>query len=211
VPTRKPFAPGALVRAHPRASVGALALLLALTVVTLTGGWSGSTPEGAVRVAPGTEVDAAPFSLRLDEASAQFVLDDQDAEPGQAFVVVEGQVELSAPMSVSTTTLTDAFEADLSGYDEGGSATEEPAPVVRVVPDGSTLRGLGPGLRYDVQLSYVVDEETVPDRLSMTVLEHTRRPSALDGELRWFDATPVARLTLDVAPLPASRPPAEDL
>ncbi|WP_134738381.1 hypothetical protein [Nocardioides sp. 503] len=211
MPTRIPLAPGALVRTHPWLSLGALALVVALAVVTLTGGWSRSAPEGAVQVAPGTEVDAAPFSLRLDEASARFVRGDEDAEPGQAFVVVEGQVELTSSTSVTATTLTDAFRADLSGYDLGGSATQDPAPVVSVVPDGSTLLGLGPGLRYDVQLSYVVDEGSVPDRLDVTVLEHTRRPSALDGELRWFDATPVARLTLDVAPLPAIRPAEEDL
>jgi hypothetical protein len=210
VPTRIPLAPGALARAHPWLSVGALVLVVGLTVVTLTGGWSRSAPEGAVPVAPGTEVDAAPFALRLDEASARFTRGDEAAEPGQAFVVVEGRVELTATTSVTATTLTDALRADLSGYDLGGSATQDPAPVVSVVPDGSTLLGLGPGLRYDVQLSYVVDEESVPDRLGITVLEHTRRPSALDGELRWFDATPVARVTLDVAPLPATRP-AEDL
>ncbi|WP_193614829.1 hypothetical protein [Nocardioides lijunqiniae] len=210
MPTREPFAPGALVRAHPWASGGALVLVVVLAVVTLTGGWSRSAPEGAAQVAPGTEVDAAPFSLRLDEASARFALGVEEAEPGRAFVVVEGAVELTSPTSVTATTLAGALRADLTAYDQAGSPSDDPAPVVRVVPDGSTLLGLGPGLRYDVEIGYVVDEASVPERLSVTVLGHTLRRSALDGELRWFDATPVARLTLDVAPLPPTRP-TEDL
>jgi hypothetical protein len=186
-------------------------LALAILVVTLLGGWARSAPEGPATVAPGAAVDAEPFRLWLDEASARYVVNDRDAEPKQAFVVVEGRVELTSPESVSSTTLTDALTADLtSSYDQFGSPSETPEASVRVSADGSSLLGLGPGLGYDVQIVFVVDETAVPAELTVTALEHTRRASALDGNLGWFDATAAAQVTLDVAPLPATRPEVED-
>lgn len=200
----------AIARRHPWLTATTLALAVALLLTTVLGGWARSTPDGAVSVAPGTAVDARPFRVRLDEAATGFTLDGRDAEPGQAFIVVTGQIESMAPESVTSTPLTDAITADLSSsYDQFGSPTEVPEPGVRVVADGSSLLGLGPGLLYDVQVTFVVDEDSVPDRLTVTLLEHTRRASALDGDLGWYDAAPVARLTLDVAPLPAVRPEPE--
>lgn len=210
MPTREPPSPAAIVRAHPWLTVSTAFVAAALVLVTVLGGWARSSPEGAVSVTPGTEVDAAPFRVRLDEAAAVFVLDGRDAEPGRAFIVVEGQVVLTAAESVAATPLTSAITADLTrAYDQFGSPIEVAEPAVRVAADGSNLLGLGPGLRYDVQVVFVVDEDTVPERLDVTLLEHARRPSALDGELGWFDAEPVARMRLDVVPLPVVRPEPE--
>ncbi len=210
MPTRELPSPAALVRAHPGATVLVLGLVAVLLATTLAGGWARSTPGGAVEVAPGTEVEATPFRVRLDAARAEFVLAGRDAEPGQAFVVVTGQLEATAPESVTSTPLTDAITADLTGaYDQFGSPVEVPEAGVQVTADGSSLLGLGPGLRYDVEITFVVDEDAVPERMTVTLLEHVRRESALDGDLGWFDPAPVARVTLDVAPLPELRPEPE--
>ncbi|WP_341924873.1 hypothetical protein [Nocardioides psychrotolerans] len=210
MPPREPTSPVATLRAHPWLTSAVAGVAVVLVVVTALGGWARSTPEGAVSVAAGTPVEATPFRIRLDEAAATFVHDGRDAEPGLAFVVVEGRLELEAPESVGFTTVTGAITADLtSTYDQFGSPTEEPEAEVTVTADGSTLLGIGPGLVYDVQVTFVVDEASVPERLTVTLLQHARRASALDGELGWFDATPVARVALDVAPLPATRPEPE--
>ncbi|MCD4534041.1 hypothetical protein LRP67_08120 [Nocardioides sp. cx-169] len=210
--TRGVLSAAATVREHPRLSTAAAVLALAVLLVSLLGGWASSRSEGAVRVAAGTEVEAAPFRVRLDEASARLELHGDAAEEGQALVVVAGWIELTVPESVSATVLTQAFTADLSSaYDQFGSPVEVPEPSVRVSADGVSLRGLGPGLRYDVQVTFVVDEEAVPERLSVTLLEHRLRPSALDGDLGWFDAQPVALVALDVTPLPTTRPEPEAL
>ncbi len=212
MPTRERPSPAAKVRAHPRLTASAVALAVALVVVTLLGGWARSTPEGAVQVAAGTEVEAAPFRVTLEEASARFALYGTDAEPGQAFVVVEGRIELTGRESVTSTTLADALTADLTdSYDQYGSPTEVPVAGVRVLDDGSSLLGLGPGLRYDVSITFVVDEQAVPGELTVTVLEHVRRPNAIDGEPGWYDPAPAARVRLDVAPLPPTRPEPESL
>lgn len=210
MPSREPASPAAVLRRHPGLSATVGAVVLALMAVTLLGGWARSSPPGAVRVTAGTETDAAPFRVRLDDAAAQFVLAGDEADAGQAFVVVTGQLELTEPSPVGSTTVADAFTADLSSaYDEFGSPSEVPVPSVRVLPDGSRLQGLGPGLRYDVALTFIVDEGSVPEQLTVTLLEHTQRPSELDGDLGWYGAAPVARVTLDVAPLPATRPEPE--
>ncbi|MCD4525217.1 hypothetical protein [Nocardioides sp. cx-173] len=210
MPTRGVLSPAATVRDHPRLWTTAAVLALALLLVTLLGGWASSRSEGAVRVEAGTEVEAAPFRVRLDQASARFELHGDAAEEGRALVVVEGWIELTVPESVSASVVTQAFTADLrSAYDEFGSPAEVPEPTVRVSADGVGLRGLGPGLRYDIQLTFVVDQEAVPERLTVTVLEQSLRPSALDGDLGWYDAEPIALVPLDVAPLPAARPEPE--
>jgi len=210
VPTRKPPSPAAVVRAHPWLSALVVTLAVAIVMVSLLGGWARSTPDGPARVAVGSEIEATPFRLRLDEAAARYVVDGNDAEPGQAFVVVDAQIELATKTSATTTTLTDAITADLTdAYTVYGTPTDVPEADVTVRADGSTLLGLGPGLSYDVHLTFIVDEGSVPEQMTVTLLEHTRRPSALDGALGWFDAAPVARVTLDVAPLPATRPEPE--
>lgn len=211
MPTREPRSPTAGVRAHPWLAACVAGSLVVLLVVTLLGGWARSTPGGPVRFAPGSEVKAAPFRVWLHEAAAEYVVSGTDAEPGQAYVVVEGEIELDAKDSVAVTTLNAALTADLvDAYDQFGSPTDEPEASIRVVADGSRLAGLGPGLRYDVQLVFVVAERSVPDRLTVTLLGHTWRASALDGDYGWFDAAPVARVTLDVARLPDARPEPED-
>ncbi|WP_182525162.1 hypothetical protein [Nocardioides dongkuii] len=200
------------MRAHPWLTATVVAVTAALLIVTLLGGWARSSPEGPAQAEPGTTVEAEPFRIRLDEASARFVVNGDGAEPGQAYVVVEGQIELAAMESVAAGTLTDAITADLTdAYDQFGSPIKVPAPVVRVRADGSSLLGLGPGLAYDVEIVFIVAEQSVPRRMTVTLLEHTRRASALDGDLGWYDEAPVARVTLDVAPLPAVRPEPEGL
>lgn len=210
MPTREPRPLVSTLRAHPRAVLSSVLVVLGVVLLAVLGGLARATPEGAVSVRPGAVVDAEPFRFRLDEARADYVLDGQDAEPGQAFVSVEGTLALTADVPVSSTTLGNAITADLTGaYSTYGTPVDEPEASVRVLGDGTSLLGLGPGLTYAVRITFVVDEAAVPELLTVSLLAHQRRPSALDGTLGWYDATPVARVALDVAPLPATRPEPE--
>lgn len=199
-----------IVRRHPWLAATAVTLTLAVVVVWLLGGLARSTPDGPAQVAPGTEVEAAPFRVRLDQAAARYTVAEEDAEPDQAFIVVDGRMELTEPLSVGVTNVLDAFTADLTdSFDIYGTPTDVAEATVQVVPDGSSLSGLGPGLRYDVQVVFIVAEESVPEQVTVSVQEHAWRPNAIDFEPGWYDAAPVARVTLDVAPLPATRPEPE--
>lgn len=210
MPTRERPSPGAALRAHRTLLTVVLVVTVTLVATTLLGGWARSTPAGPVTAAPGEPVDAQPFRFTLDSAQASYVVGDREADPDRAFVVVEGSLAVTGDVSVSSTTLGDAVAADLSSsYDAFGDPAERPEPAIVVAADDESLLGLGPGLTYDVRLVYVVDEAAVPASVGLTLLRHVRRPSALDGEPGWYDATPAARVRLDVAPLPAQRPEPE--
>lgn len=198
------------MRSHPWLTATAVALVIAVTLVSLLGGWARSTPDGPVRVAAGADIEAKPFRVRLDAASARFTVAGSDAEPEQAYVVVDGQMELTEPLSVGLSNVVDAFTADLAdALDPYGTPTEVAQASVRVVPDGSNLLGMGPGLSYDVEIIFIVAEASVPEQVTVSVHEHTWRPNSLDFSYGWYDAAPVARVTLDVAALPATRPESE--
>jgi hypothetical protein len=181
-------------------------VVLAVAVGAL-GGWARTTPDGIRVVPPGSEVDATPLRVRLDRAEATYEAAGATAEPGRAFLVVEGHLTLDHQESVGSGVVSDTFAMALpSAYDRFGDPTDEPEAAVYVAEDGSALLGLGPGLTYRVQLVYEVDESAVPTTATVTLQKHVRRPSFLDGFLGWFDPTPFARVTLDVAPLPDERP-----
>lgn len=188
----------------------AVAVGVVLALTTLLGGWARTVPDGVTTVRPGTEVVAAPFRIELDRAEATYELAGRPAEPGQAYLVIAGTLTLDTDEAVSSTTVGAAFSADLPrGYDAFGTPSDVAEAGITVAEDGSMLLGLGPGLTYDVRVTFVVDEEDVPDRLTVTLNQHVRRESSLDYTLGWFDPAPVARVTFDVAPLPDERPKEE--
>lgn len=194
--------------------IGAVALLvLAALVVGALGGWARTTPEGLRAADPGERVDATPFQIRLDRAEAAYEVSGDLADEGRAFVVVEGTLTLDTEESVGRSVVGEAFAADLrSTYNLFGSLEDEGAPTsVQVTEDGSDLSGLGPGLTYDVLLVWEIDAAAVPATTTVTLREHTWRPSFLDGIPGWFDPEPVVRVALAVAPLPDERPSDEDL
>jgi hypothetical protein len=186
---------------------------VAAVVVGALGGWARTTPEGLRVVDPGERVDATPFQIRLDRAEAAYEVSDDLADEGLAYVVVEGTLFLEGPASADRTVVGGAFAADLtSTYNLFGSPEEEGAPTtVYVAQDGSELLGLGPGLTYDVLLVWEIDEAAVPSEMTVALREHTWRPFFLDKIPGWFSPEPVARVTLDIAPLPDERPTEEDL
>lgn len=210
MPTREPTSRWAAVRRHPRVLTAAVALVVALALTVAFGGWARTLPEGATRAEPGMEVTATPFRVQLDRAEATYELAGTLAEPGRAYLVISGVLALDTDEAVGSTTLGEAFGIDVAtGYDAFGNPSDVPEAAIRVVEDGSILLGIGPGLDYDVQVVFVVDEADVPDQLTVTVNEHVRRESSLDYTLGWFDPEPAARVTFDVAPLPAERPKEE--
>lgn len=210
MPTREPPARADVFRRHPRLVAGAVVAVVVLALTTLLGGWARTAPDGVTPVSPGTEVVARPFRIELDRAEAAYELSGRPAEPGQAYLVIEGRLTLDTDEAVSSTTVGEAFSADLPrGYDAFGSPSDVAEAGITVAEDGSMLLGLGPGLTYDVRVTFVVDEADVPDRLTVTLNQHVRRESSLDYTLGWFDPAPVARVTFDVAPLPAERPKEE--
>ena len=86
----------------------------------------------------------------------------------------------SMPMRRSAeTTSTSWSVADLSAtYDLFGTPQDVAAPTeVHVAEDGSTLLGIGPGLTYDVRLVFELDEEAVPDRITLTLDQQVWRDS----------------------------------
>ena len=213
MPSREPTSRWTHLRRHPRlgaAAVAAVALVAALVLVTVLGGWARTTPEGVTRASQGAEISAKPFRVRLDRAEATYELAGRPADPGLAYLVVEGELTLDTAEMVGSTTLGEAFSADLpKGYDAFGNPSDVAEAGITVTEDGSMLLGLGPGLTYDVLVTFVVDEGDVPEQLTVTLNEHVRRESSLDYTLGWYDPAPVARVTFDVAPLPADRPQEE--
>lgn len=207
MPSREPLSRWAPLRRHPRLVITALVLVGVLAVTALLGGWERTTPEGVTRAAPGATVDVRPFRIQLDRAEATYELAGQVAEPGLAYLVVEGVLTLDVPEAVTSTILGEVFGADLpTGYDAYGYPSDEPEAAITVADDGSMLLGIGPGLSYDVLVTFVVEETEVPEQLTVTLNGHVRRKSSLDYTLGWHDPAPVARMTFDVAPLPAERP-----
>lgn len=199
------------MRRHPGVVAGFLAVVVLAFVVGLLGGWARTTPDGVRVVEPGVGVDVAPFRVRIDSAAAVYELDGDLAEEGLAYVVVEGEISLDDDESVGGGILGDLVGTDLEGtYSVFGNPEPDAAPQV-LVDDGSSLLGIGPGLTYRVRLVYAVDESAVPGEMRVTLREHVRRESSLDGSLGWFDPAPSARVVLVVAALPDERPPAEDV
>ncbi len=199
------------VRRHPRVVAGFLAVVVLAVVVGVLGGWSRDTADDVRVVEPGADVRVTPFRVRLDSAEALYEVDGTLAEQGRAFVVVDGQLSLDDDESVGAGIVDDLYGSDLADtYSVFGDPEKDAAPQVTVAEDGSSLLGIGPGITYRVRLVYVLDEAAVPDRMTVTLRRHIRRDSSLDGTPGWFDPETFARVSLDVAELPAERPPAED-
>lgn len=194
-----------------RIVVGAAVLVLLAGGIWVSGGLARADQVGPTSAAPGVEVEATPFRVRLDSAEATYELSDgSTADEGLAYVVVAGTLALDDDESVGSDVLGDAFRADLSTYDVYGEPQDEAEPIVTVAGDGSWLLGIGPGLTYDVRLVFEVDESAVPGQVTVDLAAHVRRASSLDGTIGWHDPAVVSRVTLDVSPLPAERPD-EDL
>lgn len=175
-------------------------------VVALLGGFARTTPDDVRIVGPGVEVEATPLRVRLDRAAATYEVSGRPAEPGRAYVVLEGTLALEDRESVGSGLIDDAFSVSLRAY-EFGEPSDDAAPSVLVAGDGSTLLGVGPGLTYDVLLVYEVDEVDVPAVVTVSLRRHARRPSSLDvSEIGWHDPATFAQVELAVAPLPDERP-----
>ncbi|GAB3247026.1 hypothetical protein GCM10027448_09530 [Nocardioides dilutus] len=201
-----------MLRRHRRAFGAAVALAVLALLVGALGGWARTTPDDVRVLEPGVEVEVTPLRVSLDRAEAAYELFGRAAEPGRAYVVVEGALALGYHESVGSDIVTAAFAADLpttySYYNEPG--TEGELSSLLVADDGSSLLGLGPGLDYRVLVVFDIDEADVPTELTVTLLKHVRRASSLDvSTVGWFDPEPFARVTLDVAPLPDERPSEE--
>jgi hypothetical protein len=183
-----------------------LLLVVLAVVVALLGGFARTTPDSVRVVRPGVEVDATPLRVRIDRAAAAYEVAGRAAEPGRAYVVVEGTLVLEDRESVGTGVVEDSFGTDLRAY-EFGELDDDAPPVVQVAGDGSTLLGLGPGLTYEVLLVYEVDEVDVPATVTVSVRRHVLRASSLSvSEIGWHDPATVAQVELEVAPLPDERP-----
>lgn len=192
---------------------GVLLLVVIAVVVGALGGWARTTPDDVRVVEPGVEVEATPLRVRLDRAEATYEVSGRLAEPGRAYVVVEGTLALDHHESVDEGIVADAFATDLRSTDDGvGDLSDDAEPSIQVAEDGSSLRGLGPGLTYGVLLVYDIDESAVPSTLTVSLLEHLRRSSSFDSsEVGWFDPSPLAHVTLDLVPLPDERPAPDPL
>jgi hypothetical protein len=199
------------VRRHPRVVAAAAALVTVIVVVGALGGWARSTPEGIREVPPGEATVASPMVVTLDRAEATYEVSGRAAEPGRAYVVVEGTLAVDWREPVTAGVVTDTLLADLeSTYDGFGNVADVAEPSVQVADDGSALLGMGPGLTYRVLLVYEIDEAAVPDAMTVVVHEHTWRRGFFDATLGWFDPQPVAEVTLPISPLPDERPPEEE-
>jgi hypothetical protein len=200
------------LRRHPRVVAGVIAAVALAVVVGLLGGWARTRPDGVRAIQPGVQVDVTPFTVRLDSAEAVYELDGDLADEGLAYVVVDGEVSLDVNESVSGEVLEETFVADLTRtYSKFGSRQDVAEPQVFVADDGSSLGGIGPGLTYRVRLVYTLDEAAVQDDVTVSLLEHSKRPSFIDGVIGWLDMQPAARVSLVVAALPDERPVDEDL
>jgi hypothetical protein len=190
-----------------------LVLAVLAVLVGALGGWARTSPTEVRVVEPGAEVRAAPLLVRLDRAEATYEVSGRPAEAGRAYVVIEGALTLDHQESVDDETVINTFAADLlSTYDQFGNPSGRAEPSVQVAGDGSSLRGMGPDLAYDVLLVFEIDESAIPSMVTVTLLEHERRASFLDmSTVGWFDPEPFARLNLDVAPLPDQRPDEGDV
>jgi len=169
------------------------------------------TPDDVRVVEPGEEVLVAPLRVRLDRAEAAYEVSGRLAEPGRAFLVIEGTLSLEGHESVQSGVVADAFSTDLTSY-EFDELTDDAAPDVQVAEDGSSLVGLGPDLTYRVLLVYEVDQSAVPASVTVSLLRHVRRPSSFDvSDIGWRYPELSARLELAVGPLPDERPAEEVL
>jgi hypothetical protein len=186
--------------------VAVLVVGVLTVVVALLGGFARTTPDGVRVVRAGVEVDATPLRVRIDRAAAAYEVSGRPADPGRVYVVVEGTLALEDRESVGTGVVQDTFGTDFRAY-EFGELSDDAPPVVQVAGDGSTLLGLGPGLTYDVQLVYEVDEVDVPTTVTLSLRRHVLRASSLSvGEIGWHDPATFAQVELEVAPLSGQRP-----
>jgi L-glyceraldehyde 3-phosphate reductase len=99
-----------------------------------------------------------------------------------------------------------SFQVALPGLRQFGRPVSPEAArpdVVRAL-DATPLGALQPGVVQNLALVWEQDAaQEVPQQVSIVVVGHTWRVSALDGSRQWFDPTPAATVELPLAPLPA--------
>ena len=190
---------------------GTITLLLAAGLfagVGVTGGWSGAAEaERALPVvAVNSVVVADPLEVTVKKAyTADAIPTLAPAKPGARFVLVTVTVTNTSIRPVDARTAAASFAIDAVGLRQFGKlvASDEARPgMVRAI-DGSPLGGLQPGVTQNLALIWEQDaDESVPTEVTVTVLGHTWRTSALDGSTQWFDPAAKTSVHLPVEPFP---------
>ena len=190
-----------------------LGLVLAVALLGLigaVGGWDAiegvEAPE-VPRVEVGEPIKAHPFEITVRRARHFDALEGAlYREEGQRYLVVSLDVTLRNDVHVPGETLRDALHLDAPGLKmlalKSGPSPERPR-LLRGL-DALDARTYQPGL--EVPTIAVWQQEVgapIPDEVTVTFDRQTWRASSLDGSMRWFDPTPVARVTLPLEALEA--------
>ena len=193
-----------------RSTVTVLVLAALLAGVGATGGWAGAQDQESTLLAAdvGAALAADPLTVTVKKA---FVADTiptlAPARPGSRFVLVTVTVENTSPRPVDARVTAASFGVSLQGLRQFGRPVPQDSArpdVVRAI-DATPLGALQPGIEQNLALVWEQDAaQQVPDTVSVVVIGHTWRISALDGSWQWFDPTPAANVELPLAPLPAA-------
>jgi len=192
-----------------RSTVGVLVLAVLFAGTGAAGGWSGAEAQenALVSAEPGAAVTADPLTVTIKKAYvADAIPSLAPARPGSRFVLVTVTVEDTSPRPVDARTSAASFQVALPGLRQFGRPVSPEAArpdVVRAI-DATPLGALQPGVVQNLALVWEQDAaQEVPQQVSIVVVGHTWRVSALDGSRQWFDPTPAATVELPLAPLPA--------
>jgi len=193
-----------------RRTLAILASAAVLAGIGATGGWEGANARvvDRPRAVAGEQVMADPLRVTLKKAYvADFIPTLAPARPGSRFILVTLTVENTAARPVDALTAAASFRLETAGLVHAGrpAGPDQARPEVIRAVDTTTLGALQPGVDQNVALLWEQDSaEPVPAEVTVAVLGHTWRSSALDGSARWFDPDEQAAVTLPLAPLPAT-------
>lgn len=141
----------------------ALALLVGLTVVTMTGGFERAT-EPASRIEVGQTVEYGPFDLTVTGAHSIVTAPVLDDEPPERELVLTLRLRLR-PSYATTTTVLDQVRLPTSAVlVEDGRV---PNGRVRHLDDGRAAYSLNPGQTYDIGLVWPQPPEWDDDTLEV--------------------------------------------
>ena len=116
-------------------------------------------------------------------------------------------VENTSPRPVDARVTAASFGVSLQGLRQFGRSVAQDSArpdVVRAI-DATPLGALQPGIEQNLALVWEQDAaQKVPETVSVVVIGHTWRISALDGSWQWFDPAPAATVELPLVPLPAA-------
>lgn len=197
------------------ASPQRIGLLLAVALLALVGALGGldaveavETPQTPV-VAVGETIKAKPFEVTVRRARHFNELKPAlYAQEGYRYLVVSLDVTLRNDRYVHALDLKTAVEVDAVGLKTvtyGGTSRPEDPVVLRGM-DSLGLRTLQPGLTTSTIFVWQQEVSTpIPDTVTITLSAQTWRKSSLDSSWRWFDPTPVARVTLPLEALEVPR------